>query len=772
MPAPKHSVENGVEWFKFSSGVWEAQRTREQDDLRCQTAEGMWPKDAQEMRSACKVAGIAIPARPMLSIPTMDEPVQLQINGQRKAHLAINVHALSEDATDDTAEVYQGLFRAYERFGRAHLARAWAFNRKVKCGTGWYRMLKVYDPDGGHPLDQKIIPKRILYQNAVLPDPFAEEMDWSDGKRLQYVADLPLATYKQRYKDSQLNGNDATDDATLQSLGNEAADWIGGSGEASRTVRVCEEYVIEIEIIRKHLLDDNSMATDDTIPDGRTKKTGNDAQYQDDEVRHLWRRVFSCFETLEPWAEQDGQFIPFVFDPGDELQPVDGKRIWEGIYAKAKQSAQLVNYAASAAVEMAALEPKAPWQGEEGIFEGHEEEYRQSNMRNFPYLQYRRVGLAGVPAEAPKRVQVDVSRLGPSMQLLGMGREFVQTSTATFDPALGKQPTAHRSGRALIALQDQTIEATSGYLENHKDIAITHEARIFLDLAPFVYDRPGRIARILGEDGKTTIVMFKTPYMIDPKTQRPRAVNPIGDPAAVAANTDNPIKYVDLSKGRYGVSFTIGKSQGDRLQQGSEEMGDLLSADPALMPILGPTYFKFRDFPGAKAISKILEKMRDHQFPWLADQPQQDAAAQLAKAQSDLAQLTQAATEMKKDLDTERVKQDGQVAIAKLKFDLELEIVKVQNAAKIEIARITAAKQSADLEREAEEEAIALGREHAHEVSTIDQEHQNALAQADQANQHAIQQGDLGHQQAVIQNEQSQAHALENTAAQPTEPTE
>jgi hypothetical protein len=760
------SIPDALRWFKFVADAEEPQRTRELADLKCQTPEGLWPTDVVAARQGTSIGGIAIPARPMLSIPTMDEPMQLILNGQRKAHLGVTIHPLSEDATDDTAAVLQGLYRACERDSNAHLVRSWAFNRATKCGRGWYRINKVYDADGGHPLDQKLVFKRILYQGSVYADPFAEEPDWSDGKRLMIVSDIPFATYKRRWPKSSVATYGDGQLTDLAGTGSESASWVGGDSPESRTIRVAEDWRVEITTRTWVLLDNNEMAPDDAIPDGRTVKTGKDARTKDEEIRTVYWRVINCEEEVEPEQEWDGQYIPIIFDPGIELQPFEGKRIWYGMYSTAKDGARLVNYAASGAVEMAALEPKAPWQGEEGVFEGHEREYAESNIRNFPYLQFKRTGTAGMPAEAPKRVQVDVSRLGPSMQLLTIGRDFVQTATATFDPALGKQPTAHRSGRALIALQDQTVEGTSHYLENLKDVAMMHEARVWLDLAPHVYDRPGRVARILDDQNVSSIVMLNQPFTPDPQTQRPRAIpaQP-GDPAMQQAAEDpqTPVKHYDLNKGRYGVSVTISKSHPTQLAEGNDEMSQILQAAPELMPVIGPTYFAHRDFPGAKQIAKDLKKMRDHQFPWLADE-QADPAAELAQAKAECEQLAQAAKQMQQVIETDQVKAKMQVDIEKLRFDMQVEIKRMENAAKIEIARITSANDATNLAAEAREEQIALGYEHAHEASMADQEHQRALQQQAAAHQQALTEGDQAHAQTVLQADQGQQHALEAQA--------
>jgi hypothetical protein len=91
--------------------------------------------DVKDQRKPQLVGGVAIPQRPMLSIPSLDHPIQLVLNAEKAAHLGIGIHPLSDEADDDTAEVMQGLYRRIEVESRAGLARSWAFERAVKAGT-------------------------------------------------------------------------------------------------------------------------------------------------------------------------------------------------------------------------------------------------------------------------------------------------------------------------------------------------------------------------------------------------------------------------------------------------------------------------------------------------------------------------------------------------------------------------------------------------------------------------------------------------------------
>lgn len=770
------SVAAALEWFKFAAQAEADQREREQDDLRFQTPEGAWPDEVRAARGAVTIEGIPIPARPMLSVANLDEPIMLVSSMARSAHLGVNIHALNEDATDDTAEVIQGLYRNIETTSHASIARNWAYDRTLWCGRGIYRVNKVSDPDGGHPLDQKLVIDRMLYQGNAYLDPFAEQPNWKDGKRAMVVADLPLRTYQKKYPKSRVAG---LSDGELIGLGSEQPNWIGGDGPESRTVRIAEDWRVDIDYVPQVLLDNNDVVDADQIPQGRVKHPTDTRAVEDREERHVFWRVINCQEVIETELEWDGRYIALVPTIGRELQPINGKRIWFGMASTAKDAVRLTNYAASGAAEMAALEPKAPWMGVEGVFEGHTKEFQQSNIRNIPYLQFRPEDLQGRPAPPPQRVQVDVGRLGPNMQLLGMGKQFVESATFTYGPAKGEQTPAHRSGRAIVALQDQTVESTSPYLDNLANISMTLEAEIILDLIPHVYSRPGHVARILDENGTASTVMLNAPFMPHPQTGKPTAL-PYGTPEEqqatdrLVADKKHPAKHYDLSKGRYGVSITIGKSKNSRLSEGADEMSQILQADPALMPVIGPEYFRFRDFPGAQTIAKLLQKMRDHTMPWLSEtQPQMDpqqVQQQMQTMQQQLQAMQQVIGKQQHVIESKQIETQGKVQISREKIAAEMSDADKDRTVKLYVAELEAKNERLQLLYE----GLQATTDRAHDVGLAAGDHAAALAQGAQQQAHDAGMAAGDHQAATAQADQAHGQALaqnQQTADLATPPT-
>ena len=743
-------MQQALDRFKVGSDADSDQRTREVDALRFQVPEFCWPTEVKDQRKPQLIGGVSIPQRPMLSIPSLDHPIQLVLNAEKAAHLGVSIHPLSDDAEEETAEVLQGLYRRIEVQSRASLARSWAFERAVKAGRGYYRVITEPDPDSDDPYDQRITIKRILQQGSVVLDPFAQEADASDGEWAFVVNDMPWDTYKRRYPKSAMA---AYSEEELSAVGISTPSWVSGDEGASRAVRVAEYYRLEYTTATKVLLDDGSESDEDAIPEGRTAREGRDARQRVERTPVLYWSTINAVEELEPKQEMDGRYIPVIPVIGRELIPFDQERRYVGMIEPNKDAVRLQNYAASAAVEMSSLETKAPYMMVEGQEEGHEQEWQLSNVRNFPYLRYSPVSLNGQPAPPPQRTQVDASRLGPSMLLLQQAREFIHEGTGAYESALGQQTPAAKSGKAILALQTQHDSGSSHFIDNLAEISLTYEAKVILDLIPHIYDRPGRIARILDLEDEPQTVMLNAPFRRDPQTQRPIpalgvpaiAPGPGGSPMGLGGPppppgdaplppggspmgpggfpmapggppvppgappmgllppppSGRPVELYDLRKGRYGITVSIGRSYKSRREEGADEMGQLFQANPSLCPILGDIYLKFRDFPGHLEAAERVKKMLP---PPLQDQDEgpdpQRLQQQVQESGQMVEQLTKALDEKTQLLATDAQKLQAQTAQTQMdnqaKLDIErmrIEIERMRNETEL---TITAMKIKAD----------------------------------------------------------------------------
>lgn len=737
--------------FSQALQAYSAQIDRESDDLIFEF--DPWPDDVKQQRAGQIVDGVPVPPRPMLSIPKLDQPVQLVINQEKAAHLGIQIHAVSEDANDDTAEMLQGLIRHIEVDSRASIARGWAFERATKAGRGAYRIDKVPadegDLDGPAAFDQKIVIRRILNQGMVYLDPHAQEPDWSDGE-WAFVGGFMSGERFQREFDKSALALDMGDE--FDADGQDDPEWFG-MVDGKPTVRVMEYWKVEKAERTKCAYRVNGkiqLGWLDELPEGFPK--ADILRKRVIETRTVkWYKL--CGSEILNEEEWDGQYIPIIPTIGKEAN-IDGDRRWTGIIGPAKDGARLFNYGVSDAVEKTALATKAPWIMYEGQQEGHEDAWNQANVRNFPYLLVKPTTIGGQPAPFPQR-NVQGPDISSAIALIEQADQFIHAATFTYDPSLGNTD-SHRSGKAVLALQQQADAGHSHYLDNLAEVSMTYEAKVLLDLIPKVYDRPGRVARILGTDDEAERVILNMPF-----TQRPGSKGKPGQPVPVPQNGIQPyqgqpgqpqpkVKHFDLSKGKYSVTVTVGKAYQTRIQEGSDTLGQILQSEPMLMPILGPLWAKFQQWPGHEEAAELLKKWRAKQFPGMDDQDPSDPAqaqAQIGQLQGQLQHVTQAAQGMQKALETEQVKHQAQVQMKKVETSASITMQKMKDATSIAVAKINAAK-GALSDAVGHDEAIALQEaEHEHETALAHAEAGHEQTMAELAQQHAQQ---MAEQQAQL----------------------
>ena len=701
-------LQEAKDRFSLVVSAESEQRKRELEDLEFD-AGNQWPDEVKAARGGQVVDGVPIPARPMLTINKLDQPIQLIINQQKNAKLGIEVRPDSEDASDDTAEVLQGLIRHIEVQSRADLARSWAFERAVKCGRGFYRILKKFADESGQDFDQELVIERILNQGAVYLDPYAQQPDWSDGEWAIISTMIPADRYKKEFPNSSLA---ASLDDDFASLGDSGDNWYGETEDGQQAVRVVEYFVVNrIPKERVAYLNDRGQlvtAWADELPEDFDPASVQ--QRRMTEQRSVMWYKLNGQEILEE-AEWDGQYIPIIPVIGRE-QNIDGKRKWLGIVHPSKDGQRLFNYAVSTAVETAALEPKAPFIGYEGQFEGHEQAWAQANIRNFPYLEVKPITLGGQVVPLPQRNTAGAN-LGPSLALVDQADSYIKSTTFVYDPSLGSSA-GSRSGRAVLALQQQADIGNSNYLDNLASVSMTYEAKVLLDLIPKIYDRPGRVARILGTDDEVKQVMLNAPFSMS-ESGRPVPMLPGTPPSSpVPGGRPRNIKRYDLAQGKYVATVSVGRAYRTRVEQGADELAQVLQASPNLMPLIGDLYFKYRDFPGHLEIARRLKKMAP---PEVREDDQeldpQQLMAQLEQIKAEsgqmIEQMTKQMEEMTKTIEGKVIEQQALLQKAQIEAQARVQVAEIQ--AQAQMAVINQKTTSGDLKAQLSSETTLLAKQ-------------------------------------------------------------
>lgn len=587
--------------------------------------------------------------RPCLTVNKIPQFTQQVTNDQRQNRPAIKVNPVDDGGDVKTAGVIQGLIRHIEYASGADAAYDWAFEDAVVGGYGYVRVLTDYADTLG--FDQEIQIDRVKNPFSVYVDPSVQKPDYSDANYMFVETKYSKEAFKTAYPDAALNGSD----------------WRGeGDGWLSPDeCRVCEYFYKEQVKKTIVLMSDGTIHLKDEMPGLETFALKGVTQVNERVTRVpfiKWAKITDG-EVLER-GEWPGKWIPIVPVLGKELD-LDGKKVLKGIVRDSKDPQRQYNFMETAATEMIALAPKAPFIGYAGQFEGFERKWQAANKVNFPYLEVKPVLVQGQIAPLPQRQQAEppIQAMG---EMIAHAADDMKSTTGIFDASLGARSN-ETSGAGIRARQSQSQSGNFHYVDNLTR-TLRHLGLILIDLIPKVYDAK-RVVRIIGDDGtQSTVTVNNKP----PAGQ--------GLPPGVA-------NIYDLSVGKYDVTVSAGPSYQTKRQEAVAGLMNLVSSYPQLMSIAGDLLVKSMDIPDAEAISERIFRSIPPNLT-MPEDPMEGVPMEAQQRFSQLMQQLQAANQQLQQLQQE---QQSQMApkMAELESKERIELAKLAAKERDDAARNT-----------------------------------------------------------------------------------
>jgi len=584
-------------------GALSESREDEIDDLKFYAGSPdnhwQWPADVLATRGA--VQGQTINARPCLTINKLPQHVRQVTNDQRQNRPTGKVIPADDKADIDVAEVFNGMVRHIEYISDADVAYDTACENQVSYGEGYIRLLTEYCDD--NTFDQDIKIGRVRNSFSVYMDPTIQDPCGQDAKWCFVTEDIPKAEYERKYPDS-------APITTLQTLGvgdQNLSQWLNED-----TIRIADYYYVDYDQATLNLYPGNVTAFEGTPEDKQLRAIyGEPKKSRESDRCKIKYCKINGYEILEErdWA---GQYIPIVRIVGNEFE-VDGRLYVSGLVRNAKDAQRMYNYWVSQEAEMLALAPKAPFIGYGGQFEGYENQWKTANTTNWPYLEVNPdvTDGAGATLPLPQRAQPPMASSG-LLQAKAGASEDIKSSTGQYNASLG-MTSNERSGKAILARQREGDVGTYHYGDNLAR-GVRYLTRQLIDLIPKIYDTQ-RIARIIGEDGETSMVK------IDPTQQEP--VKKIMDQNGIVID-----KIYNPGVGKYDVVATTGPGYATKRQEALEAMGQLLQGNPQLWSVAGDLFVKNMDWPGAQEMAKRFAKTIDPKLMQDGDKPPELQAAE------------------------------------------------------------------------------------------------------------------------------------------------
>lgn len=573
--------------------------------------------------------------RPALTFNRLATFVQLVANEARQSKSQIKFQPV-EDADQDTAEVYEGLARHIQYSSDAEEAYETAFEYATGGSFGYFGFLNPYCDDDS--FDTELAVRTIV-------DPFAVYGVLTPacfGREPRYafvVDDMPLEEYKALYPKSKAVS------MGFEEASKDASGWVG-----TETIRIAEYWTVEDKTSVIALLADGSVVEADEVPEG--ENIVKSRQVTRPVVKFCKINGIEILDGSE--ADWPGSKIPIVPVLGKKLI-LKGKPVLYSVVRFQRDPQQLINYAKTRIAESLATSPISPFVAVEGQISGHEKEWQTANTTLRPYLEYRAVSIGGQPAPPPQR-QTFEPPIAALSTFVGMEVDDLKAISGIFDASLGNQ--AREVSGLAIARRQQQSSSTNMHFRDNLERAFKKGGEIIAEVIPKIYDTP-RTIRILGADETPKIVKVNQMYRDE------------------AGRTRN----YDLTAGKYDLVVTVGQTYSTKRMESFDMMSQIIQGNPQLLATIGDIFFRNSDVAGANQLADRFKKMLP---PQLQDDPGADPKQQAVAMQSQLQALSQQhdalvqalnvanetiktkAVENQGKLDIERLRIEGQIAIAEI----------------------------------------------------------------------------------------------------------
>lgn len=592
------------------------------DDMRFARLGEQWPENVKRQRE--------LEGRPCLTLNKLPSFIRQVTNDARQNSPSIKYHPVGDGADKEVAEILDGLTRNIEYSSNADVAYDTALDHSVTGGFGYFRIVTDYACEDQFEQDLKI--ERIENPCSVVPDAFdfgADSANWN----YCFITDLYREVdFKKKWPKAEVVEFEAD---TTDKLPN----WF-----EDEMIRVAEYWVREevpatlLKLSTGEVMFEEQYLTIKDILDVGGVTVVDTRQTQKYEVKQYIMNGVEILETNK-WK---GKYIPIVPVYGDEVI-LEGKRHFNSLIRFAKDPQRMFNYWRTAATELVALAPKAPFIGAKGQFNTDSAKWASANTQTHSYIEYDPVNGAGAPQRQPF-----AGVPAGALQEAANSSDDMKSIMGIYDASLGARSN-ETSGKAILARQREGDISTFNYIDNLSR-AIRHAGRILCDLIPKVYDAP-RIIRIIHENGENKNVTINQEFMEEQeKNEMQEIVEAIP-------------KLYDLTVGKYDVTCEAGPSYTTKREEAAEQMLSFIQSFPQAATLIGDKLARNLDWPEADDIADRLKAMLPPQLQ--GKNPQVEQLQQQLQMQGQQAQ--QAVGQLQSEL--EKIKTDKAIDAKKIEID-------------------------------------------------------------------------------------------------------
>ena len=611
-------------------------KAREERQVARDFIEGHYDDEELEARRQTK--------RPAMELHLIESRAQDILHDNRKSGAGFRIGSATSQVGNEAAAALHGLAVRDQRdsFSEAEMEKI--CHEMVLYGLGVGKWM-IVDEDGlqggeGHlfsdtagemseALSLGAFDKRLKMVACDTEDVYADPRDTSpDKSQMAYLIEVETMTLEERNRRYPLAAKKKLPASVFDADFEDSSFWFASNRTGptrDREVRIAtyyKRYTEKVDFVwvpawgKARRAD--RLSAQEQSEFTAAEAAGKGSRYPK-EVSYIKMHVTDgMFELQEPFRLPFKR-IPYFFATGPVYTFTDGQRVPRGLVHQMRDTVLGMDLTISDMAFKMSIAGQDGWVGAAESIRGHANDWKDTTRPKSIrlYNQY-----STLPGPGGERLQLTAPTyhssqpaIVSSVGAMGVQRELLGMQTGAADPQSRDTTNQLRSAAALKRLDEMTASSRTTFLFNLEKVTYRAMGETWLEMARFVYDRPGRLVVVSAGQSNAPDEgwLIGIPFIRDLTTGKPIPLPDLPENVTRIPNRSNPemmdtvYRFNPPTDAAHVTTFSMALTKAGR-ESMIEWLMSLAGLSPTLTPLLAPEVFEAAEdiVPAAGNIAKRI----------------------------------------------------------------------------------------------------------------------------------------------------------------------